>query len=83
MKPPTQTFHYFQIFDNLQADLFPKVYSNCKSVGVRVPSTYFTTLFLHQLPFEAAVRVWDLILLEGDSAIFRIALAILSILEPR
>ena len=72
-----------QIFDNLQADLFPKIYANCKTVDVRIPSTYFTTLFLHQIPFEAAVRVWDLIMLEGDGQIFRIGLAILSILEPR
>lgn len=40
-------------------------------------------MFLHQLPYEAAVRVWDLILLEGDGHIFRIGLAILAILEPR
>ncbi|KAG7562200.1 hypothetical protein FFLO_02385 [Filobasidium floriforme] len=74
---------YYRIFDNLQADLFPKIYANCKTVDVRIPSTYFTTLFLHQIPFEAAVRVWDLIMLEGDGQIFRIGLAILSILEPR
>lgn len=41
------------------------------------------TLFIHQLSFEAATRVWDVIMLEGDSHIFRIALAILAILEPR
>ncbi|KAJ9102642.1 hypothetical protein QFC19_004751 [Naganishia cerealis] len=74
---------YYRIFENLQGELFPKVYANCKHLGVRLPSSYFTSLFMHQLSFEAAARVWDVILLEGDSHIFRIALAILAILEPR
>jgi hypothetical protein len=72
-----------QIFENLQGELFPKIYANCKHLGVRLPSSYFTTLFIHQLAFEAATRVWDVIMLEGDSHIFRTALAILAILEPR
>ncbi|GHJ86617.1 hypothetical protein NliqN6_3019 [Naganishia liquefaciens] len=74
---------YYRIFENLQGELFPKIYANCKHLGVRLPSSYFTTLFIHQLSFEAATRVWDVIILEGDSHIFRISLAILAILEPR
>ncbi|KAJ9097223.1 hypothetical protein QFC21_004892 [Naganishia friedmannii] len=74
---------YYRIFETLQGELFPKIYANCKHLGVRLPSSYFTTVFIHQLSFEAAARVWDVILLEGDSHIFRIALAILAILEPR
>lgn len=72
-----------KIFENLQGELFPKIYANCKHLGVRLPSSYFTTIFIHQLSFETATRVWDVIMLEGDSHIFRIALAILAILEPR
>lgn len=52
-------------------------------LGVRLPSSYFTTMFLHQLSFETSIRIWDLLVLEGDSHIFRVALAILGVLEPR
>ena len=32
---------------------------------------------------EACARLWDVILLEGDSFLFRTALAVLAVLEPR
>lgn len=40
-------------------------------------------LFLDHLPFEACARLWDVFLLEGDSFLFRAALAVLSVLETR
>lgn len=40
-------------------------------------------LFLDHLPFEACARLWDVVILEGDSFLFRAALAILAALEPR
>lgn len=40
-------------------------------------------LFLDHLPFEATARLWDIILLEGDSFLFRSALAIFGVLESR
>ena len=40
-------------------------------------------LFLDHLPFEACARLWDILLLEGDSFLFRASLAILAVLEPR
>jgi hypothetical protein len=40
-------------------------------------------LLLDHLPFEACARLWDVILLEGDSFLFRVALAILATLESR
>lgn len=40
-------------------------------------------LFLNHLPLEACARIWDVLLLEGDSFLFRAALAILAVLEPR
>jgi hypothetical protein len=38
---------------------------------------------LDHLPFEACARLWDVLLLEGDSFLFRAALGILAVLEPR
>ena len=40
-------------------------------------------LFLDHLPFEACARLWDVILLEGDSFLYRVSLAILAVLESR
>jgi hypothetical protein len=40
-------------------------------------------LFLDHLPFEACARIWDVILLEGDSFLYRAALGMLAVLEPR
>lgn len=40
-------------------------------------------IFIDHLPFEACARLWDVILLEGDSFLFRAALGILDVLESR
>ena len=40
-------------------------------------------MFLDHLPFEACARLWDILILEGDSFLYRAALAILAVLEPR
>jgi len=38
---------------------------------------------MDHLPFEACARLWDVIMLEGDAFLYRAALAILAVLEPR
>lgn len=51
------------------------------------PSLYLdrwlTTTFVRYLPLDLSTRLFDLFLLEGDSFLFRIALVLLQILEPR
>ncbi|RSH93186.1 hypothetical protein EHS25_007539 [Saitozyma podzolica] len=74
---------YYRVFENLQADTFPKIYANCKNLGLRLPESYFRSLLVEQVPFEACCRLWDQIVLEGDGYIFRAALAIFGFLEPR
>ncbi|KAL4062982.1 rab-GTPase-TBC domain-containing protein [Scleroderma yunnanense] len=77
---------YYRIFDTLLADSMPKIYFNFKQHQIS-PAAYLpdwlAPLFLDHLPFEACARLWDVILLEGDSFLFRAALAILAVLEPR
>jgi hypothetical protein len=46
-------------------------------------SDWLVTLFIDHLPFEACARIWDVIMLEGDSFLYRAALGILAVLEPR
>ncbi|KAG1765129.1 rab-GTPase-TBC domain-containing protein, partial [Suillus occidentalis] len=76
----------FRIFDTLLADCMPKIYFNFKqhqiSPGAYLPD-WLIPLFLDHLPFEACARLWDVLLLEGDSFLFRAALAVLAVLEPR
>lgn len=64
----------------------PAVYFNFKQHQIS-PSSYLLDwllpLFLDHLPFEACARVWDVLLLEGDSFLYRAALGILAVLEPR
>ncbi|KDQ63213.1 hypothetical protein JAAARDRAFT_119446 [Jaapia argillacea MUCL 33604] len=77
---------YYRIFDTLLADGMPKIYFNFKQHQIS-PAAYLPDwllpLFLDHLPFEACARIWDVLLLEGDSFLYRAALAILAVLEPR
>jgi len=77
---------YYRIFDTLLADGMPKIYFNFKQHQIS-PSVYFPdwliSLFLDHLPFEACARLWDILLLEGDSFLYRASLGILAVLEPR
>lgn len=66
--------------------LFFTVYFNFKQHQIS-PAAYLNDwllpLFLDHLPFEACARVWDVLLLEGDSFLYRASLGILAVLEPR
>ncbi|KAF7303296.1 Tbc1 domain family member 14 [Mycena kentingensis (nom. inval.)] len=77
---------YYRIFDTLLADAMPKIYFNFKQHLI-TPSAYLpqwlVPLFLDHLPFEACARIWDVIVLEGDSFLYRASLGIMAVLEPR
>ncbi|KAF8216075.1 rab-GTPase-TBC domain-containing protein [Mycena galopus ATCC 62051] len=77
---------YYRIFDTLLADGMPKIYFNFKQHQIS-PAAYLPDwllpLFLDHLPFEACARIWDVLLLEGDSFLYRASLGILAVLEPR
>ncbi|KDN44789.1 hypothetical protein RSAG8_05262, partial [Rhizoctonia solani AG-8 WAC10335] len=70
----------------LTSDGVPKVFFNFKQHQV-TPSQYLPDwilpMFLHHLPFEACARIWDVIILEGDSFLYRTALAIIAVIESR
>ncbi|KAH8120083.1 RabGAP/TBC [Phellopilus nigrolimitatus] len=77
---------YYRIFDTLLADCMPKIYFNFKQHQIP-PAAYLPDwimpILLDHLPLEACARIWDVLVLEGDSFLFRAALAILATLEPR
>lgn len=73
--------------DELAFSFLPyKVYFNFKQHQI-APASYLPDwlipLFLDHLPFEACARIWDVIVLEGDSFLYRAALGMLAVLEPR
>ncbi|CAG8602436.1 14299_t:CDS:2 [Acaulospora colombiana] len=46
-------------------------------------SDWLIPIFIDHLPFETCARLWDILVLEGDSFLFRTALAIFGVLESR
>lgn len=63
-----------------------EVYFNFKQHQIS-PAEYLpdwlVSVFLDHLPFEACARLWDVIVLEGDSFLYRAALGIFGVLESR
>ncbi|BGP23514.1 TBC1 domain family member 14 [Rhodotorula toruloides] len=83
---PDEVEAYYRVFDTLLADYMPRVYANFSAQVVR-PSLYLfpwlSTLYTAFLPLDLATRIFDVFLLEGDSFVFRVAIVLLQILEPR
>lgn len=50
---------FYRVFENLQADTFPKIYANCSNLGLKLPESYFRSVLVEQVPFEACCRLWD------------------------
>ena len=74
---------FYRVFENLQGEQVPRIYANCKNLGLKLPESYFRSMLVDQVPFDTACRLWDQIVLDGDGYIFRAALAIFGFLEPR
>lgn len=68
-------------------DRFPSlVYFNFKQhhiSPVHYLPDWLVSLFLDHLDINTCAHVWDVVLLEGDSFLFRVALALLAVLESR
>lgn len=62
------------------------VYFNFKQHQIS-PAAYLPDwlipLFLNHLDLSTCAHLWDVLLLEGDSFLYRAALAVLAVLEPR
>lgn len=60
----------------------PDVHERLKGIGMPLQiiiSSWFTHLFIDQLPFETALRIWDSFLSEGSKVLIRCALALFQI----
>ncbi|GAB5356244.1 hypothetical protein AAMO2058_000274200 [Amorphochlora amoebiformis] len=76
----------FQIFQDLLSLNLPKLKRYFCSMGL-VPDCYLMEwlMCLHskQLSIKAASRVWDGYLIHGEMYVFRVSIAILSLLQPK
>ncbi|GAA0151711.1 GTPase-activating protein [Lithospermum erythrorhizon] len=74
------------VFEELMRERFPKLANHLDYLGVQVTwitAPWFLSIFVNMLPWESVMRVWDVLLFEGNRVmLFRTALAILELYGP-
>lgn len=82
----TKVQHQAKMFDQFLKHRKPKLYRHMESVGVlsiHFVMPWFLTLFTSLPCWDSVLAVWDLIILQGLLAVFRTALTIIELLEPK
>ncbi|CAM6056598.1 unnamed protein product [Sphagnum tenellum] len=71
------------VFEQLVCERFPRLSAHLDSLGVQVAwvsGPWFLSIFVNVLPWESVLRVWDVLLYEGNrSMLFRTGLALMEI----
>ena len=65
---------------------FPRLVARIEQVDKKIMSLsirWFINLFIHALPMITVARVWDVLILEGDKVIMKIAMALYGVNEER
>ena len=65
---------------------FPRLIARIEQVDKKIMSLsirWFINLFIHALPMITVARVWDVLILEGDKVIMKIAMALYALNEER
>ncbi|XP_057475617.1 uncharacterized protein LOC130763663 [Actinidia eriantha] len=74
------------VFEELVRERFPKLVSHLDYLGVQVAwvaGPWFLSIFMNILPWESVLRVWDVLLFEGNRVmLFRTALALMELYGP-
>lgn len=71
-----------ELFSQFAKEDFPELVTRLESFDEHILSislSWFMNMFINTLPMSTVVRVWDVILIEGDKALMRIALALLAL----
>lgn len=74
--------HTQAIFEDMVHERYPDLYSRIQNIDSKLLSlslSWFMTLFINYLPVTSVVRIWDVILMEGDKCLLRFALALLDL----
>ncbi|KAK8793879.1 hypothetical protein WA171_003009 [Blastocystis sp. BT1] len=70
------------IFEDIVQERYPDLYARIQNVDSKLLSlslSWFITLFINSMPVTSVVRIWDVILMEGDKCLLRFALALLDL----
>ncbi|KAL9268414.1 TBC1 domain family member 9-like protein [Drosera capensis] len=71
------------VFEELMRERFPKLVNHLDYLGVQVAwisGPWFLSIFVNMLPWESVLRVWDVLLFEGNRVmLFRTALALMEL----
>lgn len=74
------------VFEELMRERFPKLVNHLDYLGIQVPwisGPWFLSIFVNILPWETVLRVWDVLLFEGNRVmLFRTALALMDLYGP-
>ncbi|KAK8563634.1 hypothetical protein V6N12_035779 [Hibiscus sabdariffa] len=74
------------VFEELMRERFPRLATHLDYLGVHVTwisAPWFLSIFVNMLPWESVLRIWDVILLEGNRVmLFRTALALMELYGP-
>uniref|UniRef100_A0A7N0U776 Rab-GAP TBC domain-containing protein n=1 Tax=Kalanchoe fedtschenkoi TaxID=63787 RepID=A0A7N0U776_KALFE len=74
------------VFEELMRERFPKLVNHLDYLGVQVAwisAPWFLSIFVNMLPWESVLRVWDVLLFEGNRVmLFRTALALMELYGP-
>uniref|UniRef100_A0A7N0TLL2 Rab-GAP TBC domain-containing protein n=1 Tax=Kalanchoe fedtschenkoi TaxID=63787 RepID=A0A7N0TLL2_KALFE len=74
------------VFEELVYERFPKLVNHLDYLGVQiawVTGPWFLSIFMNMLPWESVLRVWDVLLYEGNRVmLFRTALALIELYGP-
>ncbi|KAJ1391307.1 Rab-GTPase-TBC domain [Sesbania bispinosa] len=74
------------VFEELMRERFPKLVNHLDYLGVQVTwisGPWFLSIFVNMIPWESVLRVWDVLLFEGNRVmLFRTALALMELYGP-
>ncbi|XAR69017.1 hypothetical protein NMG60_11000457 [Bertholletia excelsa] len=74
------------VFEELTRERFPKLVNHLDYLGVQVAwfsGPWFLSIFVNALPWESVLRIWDVLLFEGNRVmLFRTALALMELYGP-
>jgi len=74
------------VFEELVGECFPKLVTHLDKLGIQVAlvtGPWFLSIFVNVLPWETVLRVWDVLLYEGNrTMLFRTALALMDLHGP-
>ncbi|VFQ62614.1 unnamed protein product [Cuscuta campestris] len=74
------------VLEELVREKFPKLVNHLDYLGVQVAwvtGPWFLSIFMNMLPWESVLRVWDVLLFEGNRVmLFRTTLALIDLYGP-